>query len=85
MDVRFKRRCEARVALTDEECRQAPLREKDYCFWHDPEIEEAAQGLVASERSERSVKAVWRLPLIQRPAFRALLVCLDSPAPRRLQ
>lgn len=42
MDVRFKRRCKAKVALTGEDCRQAPLREKDYCFWHDPESEEAA-------------------------------------------
>ena len=43
MDVRFRRRCKAKTAGTGEDCRQAPLREKDYCFWHDPESEEAAQ------------------------------------------
>lgn len=42
MDLRFRRRCKAKVSVTGEDCRQAPLREKDFCFWHDPESEEAA-------------------------------------------
>lgn len=30
------------MPLTGEDSRQAPLGERDYCFWHDPENEEAA-------------------------------------------
>lgn len=55
MDVRFKRRCKARVALTGEDCRQAPLREREFCFWHDPENEEAAQEArrLGAQRAKR--------------------------------
>jgi hypothetical protein len=55
MDVRFRRRCKAKVALTGEDCRQAPLRERDWCFWHDPENEEAAQEArrLGAQRAKR--------------------------------
>lgn len=43
MAFRTQRRCKARVLTTGEDCRQSPLRERDYCYWHDPENEEAAQ------------------------------------------
>lgn len=43
MALRPQRRCKAKVLTTGEECRQAPLREREFCYWHDPENEEAAQ------------------------------------------
>lgn len=42
MALPFRRRCKAKVLTTGEDCRQNPLRDKDFCFWHDPESEEAA-------------------------------------------
>ena len=65
MALRFQRRCKARVALTGEDCRQAPLREKDFCFWHDPESEEAAQEArrLGAQRAKRegSVAAAMQI------------------------
>lgn len=43
MALPFRRRCKATVLTTGEGCRQNPLRDKDFCFWHDPESEEAAK------------------------------------------
>jgi hypothetical protein len=69
MEVRFKRRCKATVALTGEDCRQAPLREKDYCFWHDPENEEAAMEArrLGAQRAKRehSVAAAMEIDGIE--------------------
>jgi hypothetical protein len=55
MEVRFKRTCRAKTALTGEDCRQAPLRDRDFCFWHDPENEEAAAEArrLGSQRAKR--------------------------------
>jgi hypothetical protein len=65
MDVPFRRRCKAKVALTGEDCRQAPLREKEYCFWHDPESEEAAMEArrLGAQRAKRegSVAAAMQI------------------------
>jgi hypothetical protein len=43
MALPFRRRCKGIVLLTGEACKQAPLRDKDLCYWHDPENEKAAQ------------------------------------------
>lgn len=78
MDVRFRRRCRAKVALTGEDCRQAPLREKDYCFWHDPENAEAAQEArrLGQQRAKRegSVAAAMQVDgLASVPDLRRIL------------
>ncbi|MEO8539160.1 MAG: hypothetical protein ABI577_05420 [bacterium] len=43
MAFRFQRRCKARVLSTGEDCRQSPLIDRDFCFWHDPESVDAAK------------------------------------------
>ncbi|MCZ7577030.1 MAG: hypothetical protein M5U18_08335 [Dehalococcoidia bacterium] len=78
MDMRFRRRCRAKVALTGEDCRQAPLREKDYCFWHDPENAEAAQEArrLGQQRAKRegSVAAAMQVDgLASVPDLRRIL------------
>ena len=42
MALGFGRHCKAKVVTTGEGCKQAPLRDREFCFWHDPESEEAA-------------------------------------------
>lgn len=37
-----KRLCKERNAA-GEQCRSAPLRDRDFCFWHDPEHEQEAK------------------------------------------
>jgi hypothetical protein len=40
----IKRSCQSRTRA-GEPCRQAPMREGDFCFWHDPDsVEEASRA-----------------------------------------
>src|SRR5207249_12323859 len=53
------------VAITGEDCRQAPLRDRDFCFWHDPDNAEAAQEArrLGAQRAKRegSVAAAMQI------------------------
>ena len=65
MALPFQRRCKAKVALTGEDCRHVPMKEKDYCFWHDPDSVEAAQEArrLGAQRAKRegSVAAAMQI------------------------
>ena len=42
MAPKVRRTCKARNASSGEDCRQSPLKERDWCFWHDPDNETVA-------------------------------------------
>jgi len=42
MRTKPRRTCKAKVEASGEECRQSPLKERDWCFWHDPDNETVA-------------------------------------------